>query len=108
MSPEQLRIRPENGTVRELNIPKDKLEYLEKVASSPDKTEQYKKLQIKKHAKISPCCVCTGIPAFEISFPFSEGGQQGLNIIAIVVLLGCIRESLSYSHSFIISWSIEG
>ena len=32
MSPEQLRIRPDNGTVRELNIPKEILEYLEKIS----------------------------------------------------------------------------
>ena len=71
---DQLRIRPPNGTVRELNIPKEVLELLEKIVASPHKTDQFKKLQIKKHSKISPCCVCTGIPAYEISFPFSEGG----------------------------------
>ncbi len=75
MSHEQLRIRPMNGKVRELNIPKDKLEYLEKIVASPHKTDQFKKLMIKKHAKLSPCCICRdSIPAYEISFPFSEGG----------------------------------
>ena len=74
MSPEQIRIRPDNGTVREFNIPKDKLELLEKIVASPHKTDQFKKLQIKKHSKVSPYCVCGGIPALEISFPFSEGG----------------------------------
>ena len=75
MSPEQLRIIPNNGTVRELKIPKETLEYLEKLVSSPDKTNQYKKLQIKKHTKTSPCFICRyGIPAYEISYPFSEGG----------------------------------
>ncbi len=75
MSPEQIRIIPNNGTVRELNIPKEILEYLEKLVASPDKTDQYKKLQIKKYTKVSPCCICRdGIPAYEISYPFSEGG----------------------------------
>ena len=46
-----LRIRPDNGTIRELNIPKEKLEVLEKVVSSPQITDDVKKLMIKKFAQ---------------------------------------------------------
>ena len=74
MSPEQLRLRPDNGTVRELNIPKEVLEELEKIVASPHKTDQFKKARIKKDTKVCPCCRCGGIPAYEISYPFSEGG----------------------------------
>ena len=68
----QVRIR--EGTVRELKIPKETLEELEKIVSSPRTTDEVKKMMIKRLAKASPCCICGGIPAFEITFPFSEGG----------------------------------
>ena len=68
MSNEQLRIRPDNATVRELNIPKEKLEVLEKVVSSPQTTDDIKKLMIKKFAEVSPCCVCGGIPSLEVVY----------------------------------------
>ena len=45
-----LRIRPDNGTIRELNIPKEKLEVLEKIVSSPV-ADEVKKLMIKKFAE---------------------------------------------------------
>ena len=53
-----LRIRPDNGTIRELNIPKEILEVLEKIVFSPKTTEEVKKIMIKRFAKVSPCCVC--------------------------------------------------
>ena len=56
-----LRIGPDNATIRELNIPKEKLEVLEKVVSSPQTTDDIKKLMIKKFAEVSPCCICGGI-----------------------------------------------
>ena len=68
-----LRIR-DNDKVRELNIPKDKLEVLEKIVSSNTIMDQTKHATIKKLTEGSPCCICDGIPAFEISFPFHEGG----------------------------------
>ena len=58
-----LRIRPDNGTVKELNIPKENIEELQKIVSSPELTDDIKKLMIKKLAKVSPCCICGGIPS---------------------------------------------
>ena len=63
-----LRIRPDNGTVRELNIPKEQLEVLEKVVSSPQTTDDIKKNMIKKLAGVSPCCVCGNIPSLEVVY----------------------------------------
>jgi len=63
-----LRIRPENGTIRELNIPKENLEELQKIVSSPRTTDDIKKLMIKKLARVSPCCVCGGIPSVEVVY----------------------------------------
>jgi hypothetical protein len=68
-----LRIR-DNGKVRQLNIPKDKLEVLQKIVSSNTIMDQTKRATIKKLTEGSPCCICDGIPAFEISLPFPEGG----------------------------------
>ena len=62
------RIRPDNGTIRELNIRKEKLEVLQKVESSPQATDDIKKLMIKKFAEVSPCCVCGGIPSLEVVY----------------------------------------
>ncbi len=63
-----LRIRPDNGTIRELNIPKDTLEELQKVVSSRQATDDIKKLMIKKFTKVSPCCICGGIPSLEVVY----------------------------------------
>jgi hypothetical protein len=63
-----LRIRPDNGTIRELKIPKEILEVLEKVVSSPQTTDEIKKMMIKKFAKVSPRCVCGGIPSLEVVY----------------------------------------
>jgi hypothetical protein len=62
-----LRIR-DHGTVRELNIPKEQLDVLERIVSSPKTTDEIKKLMIKKFAKVSPCCVCGGIPSLEVVY----------------------------------------
>jgi hypothetical protein len=70
-----LRIRPDNGTVRELNIPKEQLEVLEKIVSSPRTTDDIKKMMIKKFAKVSPCCVCGGIPSLEVIYD-AEGASR--------------------------------
>ena len=63
-----LRIRPDNGTIRELNILKENLEELQKIVSSHRTTEDIKKLMIKKFAKLSPCCTCGGIPSLEVVY----------------------------------------
>ena len=63
-----LRIRPDNGTIRELNIPKDKLEELQKILSSRKATDDIKKMKIKELAKVSACCVCAGIPSLEVLY----------------------------------------
>ena len=63
-----LRIRPDNGTIRELNIPKEKLEVLQKVVSSPQTTADIKKIMIKKFAEVSPCCICGGIPSLGVVY----------------------------------------
>ena len=67
-----LRIR-DNGKVIELNIPKNKLEELQKIVASNimDKT---KHLTIRKMTGGSPCCVYDGIPAYEIAYPVPDGG----------------------------------
>jgi len=67
-----LRIRNE-GTVRELNIPKEILQVLEKVQSSKV-TEKTKEAVIKKLTGVSPCCICRGIPTLELRLPVHEGG----------------------------------
>ena len=55
MSNEQLRIIPDTGTVRELNIPKEKLEVLQRVVSSPQTTDDIKKIMTKKFAQRDNC-----------------------------------------------------
>ena len=70
-----LRIRPDNGTIRELKIHKEKLEVLQKVVSSPQTTDDIKKLMIKKFAKVSPCCICGGIPSCEVVYD-AEGASR--------------------------------
>ena len=72
---QQIRIRPDNGTIRELNIPKEKLEVLQKVVSSPQITEEVKKIMIKKFAGVSPCCVCGLIPSLEVIYDFDGASR---------------------------------
>lgn len=47
--PNQVRIR-DSGTVRQLNIPRENLEELQKIVSSRHKTDEFKKQMIKKLA----------------------------------------------------------
>jgi hypothetical protein len=63
-----LRIRPDNGIIRELKIPNEILEVLQKVVTSPQTTDEIKKMMIKKFAQVSPCCVCGGIPSLEVVY----------------------------------------
>ena len=71
-----LRIR-DSGIVRELDIPKDKLEILQKVVASniADKT---KHLMIRKLTDGSPCCVfCGCIPSVEMVYSVPMAAQPG-------------------------------
>ena len=68
MSNEQLRIRPDNGKIRQLEIPKEKLEVLQKIVCSPQITDEVKKIMIKKFAQVNPCCICGGIPSLEVVY----------------------------------------
>ena len=70
-----LRIRSDNGTIRELNIARDTLEELQKIVSSPRTTDEIKKIMIKKLAKASPCCICGGIPSCEVVYD-AEGASR--------------------------------
>jgi hypothetical protein len=70
-----LSIRPDNGTIRELNIPKEILEEMQKIVSSPKTTDGIKKIMIKKFAKVFPCCVCGGIPSLEVVYD-AEGASR--------------------------------
>ncbi len=62
-----LRIR-DNGTIRQLNIPKEDLEELQKIVSSHTTTDEIKKIMLKKFTIVSPCCTCGGIPEMEVSY----------------------------------------
>ncbi len=68
-----LRIR-ESATVKDLNIPRDKLEVLQKIVSSNNFREETKHNMIRKLSDGSPCCVCRGIPSFQVSYPVPDGG----------------------------------
>ena len=70
-----LRIRPDNATIRELKIPKENLEELQKILSSPKATDDIKKEMIKRLANASPCCTCGGIPAYEVIYQL-EGASR--------------------------------
>ena len=70
-----LRIRPETEQYRELKIPKENLEELQKILSSPKATDDIKKLMIKRLAKASPCCTCGGIPSLEVVYDW-EGAKR--------------------------------
>ena len=56
------------STVRDLKIPKDILQVLEKIVASNNIQDRTKHLTIRKLTGVSPCCICDGIPAFEVSY----------------------------------------
>jgi len=72
-----LRIR-NNGTIRELNIPKDKLEQRQKIVSSPKTMDRYKRYEIRKLTGGSPCCMCDGLPSLEVIYQVPDGGATQL------------------------------
>jgi Translation machinery associated TMA7 len=61
-----LRIR-NNGTVKPLDIPKDKLKDLQEFVSSNKHTSTRKQNMIKKIAGRG-CCICGGIPSLQVSY----------------------------------------
>jgi hypothetical protein len=74
-----LRIR-DNGKVRVLNIPKDKLEALQKIVAANNLTEKSKHLTIRKLTGVSPCCNSDGIPAFEVVYSVLDGGATRIEM----------------------------
>jgi hypothetical protein len=63
-----IRLR-DGAKTRPLNIPKDKLDYLEKVIVTGKYVSDKTKLNlIKRISSFSPCCFCKGIPTVELSF----------------------------------------
>ncbi len=64
----------DNATVKELNIPKDKLEVLQKIVSSKTIMDTTKHNMIRKLSDGSPCCICRGIPSLKVSYPVPDGG----------------------------------
>ena len=69
-----LRIRPDNATIRELNIPKDVPDVLQKIVWSNTIMDKTKHTKIRKLTNGSPCCVCSLIPDYEVSYPVPDGG----------------------------------
>ena len=67
-----LRIRENNGTVIELNIPKEKKEVLQKIVASRTTAERTKHLMIRKLTEGSPCSICGAIPTHEIRYSDEE------------------------------------
>ena len=51
-----------------LDIPKEKLDILQKIVCSPQITDEGKKIMIKRFAGVSPCCICGGIPSLEVVY----------------------------------------
>ncbi len=94
-----LRIR-EKSKVRELNIPKDVLEVLEKIVSSNTIMDKTKHATIRKLTDGSPCCICSnGIPAYEVVYPVPDRleAQPDLSDIATIVSKRCTRGNRFYS-----------
>ncbi len=62
-----LRIR-DNCTVKELNIPKDKLEVLKKMMASKTIMDAIKHTMIPKLCEGSACCICRSIPSHKVIY----------------------------------------
>ena len=75
-----LRIRPDNGTIRELNIPKEKLEVLQKVVSSPKIADESQKTDDKEICRGITCCICGGIPSLEVVYD-ADGASRTKNAV---------------------------
>ena len=62
-----LRIRDKEATIKQLEFPKDIVDKLTKLVTS-NVTEDVKKFAIKKLRGGSPCCVCGGIPFYQVLY----------------------------------------
>ena len=94
---EQLRIRPDNGTIRELNIPKEIAEELQKIVSSPRTTDDIKKIMIKKLTGVSPCCCCGNIPSMEVVYDCDGASRDIVQAVLIeysLEMLFCNRNAV--------------
>lgn len=75
----QIRIR-DNGNVRKLKFPQETLEEMQKVVAANNMMEKTKRTTIRKLAGVSSCCVCDGVPAYSVTYPFHEGGATSIEI----------------------------
>jgi hypothetical protein len=62
-----LRIRDKEATIRQLDLPKGTLDKLQQLVSS-NVAEDVKKFAIKKLTGGNPCCVCGGIPFYQVLY----------------------------------------
>ncbi len=65
----------DNATVKELQIPKDKLEVLQKIVSSKNISSITKHAMIRKLSGGSACCICGALPTHEVIYHL-EGATQ--------------------------------
>ena len=68
-----IRIR-DNGSIKELHFPDGMLEVLQKSLASPRITDATKNQLIRKLTGVSACCICDGIPFYQVNYPFEGGG----------------------------------
>jgi hypothetical protein len=61
--------------IKSIVIPEDKLEVLYKVLESKRLMETTKEAIIKKLAS-GTCCICRGIPAFEVTYDEGDGATR--------------------------------
>jgi hypothetical protein len=62
-----LRIRDKEATIKQLEFPKDTFDKLQQLVSA-NVTQDVKKLGIKKLTGVNPCCVCGGIPFYQVLY----------------------------------------
>jgi hypothetical protein len=83
-----LRVRNKPNVVP-LKISKDRLDYLEKViATGKYVIDKTKHNLIKKITEFSPCCICDGIPEFEVIFD-----EKGAKMVQYYCGKGCLEAS---------------
>ncbi len=68
-----LRIR-DNATVKEINVPKEKLEKYESLLRNHKIYGSNKNLMIKQYYGHSACCICGDVPSVVVEYPTEGGG----------------------------------